>query len=197
MNFILLAAGRGQRMGMNKALMIFNGEPWVQYQVRQIVEAGFEDILIVTNPESAAPLEEITFQKSKVQIYVNSHPEKGPFSSLQIAINENNGKSAFVSPMDAPLKASTLIQIKDAWHKMEGIEALIPSYKGQKGHPVVLSTELLQRLQKLPLEDAGSRLDLILRNLPEHKKKILEVEDPFIPLNLNTPEDLRALSRIT
>jgi molybdenum cofactor cytidylyltransferase len=197
MNFIMLAAGRGQRMGANKSLMLFHGEPWVAFQVRQIEEAGFDNVLIVTNPESAEALEEITGKYRNIQIFVNDIPDKGPFSSLQIAIKENNENSAFVSPMDAPLRASTLKILKDAWAKLDCIDALIPAYEGRKGHPVVLSGELQRALKAMSDDDSKARLDLILRNLPDEKKKVLDLEDPFVVLNLNTPEDLAALSQTT
>jgi molybdenum cofactor cytidylyltransferase len=197
MNFILLAAGRGQRMGSNKSLMLFHGEPWVQFQIRQIEEAGFHEILLVTNPESAEALEEITGKHTHVKIFINPDPMRGPFSSLQIALKENGDHAAFVSPIDAPLKATTLKIMMEAWLRLENIDALIPSYKDRKGHPIILSSELQRRLQKKPLEEKDSRLDMILHQLPVNKKKILTLEDPFIPLNLNTPEDLAALSWTT
>jgi CTP:molybdopterin cytidylyltransferase MocA len=197
MNFLLLAAGRGQRMGSNKALMIFHGEPWVQFQVRQIAEAGFENILIVTNPESAAAVEEFTAKFRNVQIFVNEDPDKGQFSSLQIAIQESNESSAFVSPMDSPLKASTLKVLKEAWQKSENIDALIPSYHDQGGQPIALSAELQEKILSLDIEDPNSRLEVVLKKLTADKKRVFDVEDPFITLNLDTPEDLEALNQIT
>lgn len=197
MNFLLLAAGRGTRMGGSKALMMFHGEPWIEFQIRQILEAKFDNILIVTNPETSEAIEELTMRHSKVQVFSNPDPERGPFSSLQILIKENSESSAFISPMDVPLKASTLIQMRDVWHKLHKTEALIPSHKEQRGHPVVLSAELQAKILKMPIDGKDSRLDVVLRNLPDFQKYILEVEDDFVPLNINTPEDLESLSQIT
>ena len=197
MNFLLMAAGRGTRMGGSKALMMFHGEPWIEFQIRQILEAKFENILIITNPETAEAIEELTMRHPKVQIFSNPDPERGPFSSLQILIKENGESSAFISPMDVPLKASTLMMMKESWLKLEGIQALIPSHKEQRGHPVVLSSELQSFILKMPVDGKESRLDAVLRNLPDSTKYILEVEDDFIPLNINTPADLEALAQST
>jgi molybdenum cofactor cytidylyltransferase len=194
MNFILLAAGRGQRMGGNKALMLFKGETWVQIQIRQIEAASFDQILIVTNPESAEAVEEITMRHRNVQVSVNEQPDRGPFSSLQIALNESVDKVVFVNPMDVPLKGTTLIELKKAWQKSENLEALIPSFQNRRGHPVVLSPTLQEKIRALEVQNPDSRLDFVLRNLADSKKQILELNDEFIPLNINNPEDLENLT---
>lgn len=197
MNFLLMAAGRGARMGGNKSLMMFHGEPWIEFQIRQILEAKFDNILIVTNPETSEAIEELTMRHSGVQIFSNPDPGRGPFSSLQILIKENSEGAAFVSPVDVPLKASTLLAMKAAWYKLEKIDTLIPSHKGHRGHPVVLSAQLQSRILKMQAEEKDSRLDIVLRNLSEPQKQILEVDDSFVTLNMNTAEDIEAFSKIT
>jgi len=197
-NFILLAAGRGQRMGGNKALMTFQNQAWILFQLRQIEEAGFDEVIIVTNEDAFAGLHAAATKSSqRHNIVVNPHPERGPLSSLKIALEENPEKASFLSPVDSPLKAPTLKVMKDAWRIDSNIEALVPSYNDHRGHPVILSVELQRKILQFAIDDPQARLDFILRSIPENKKRILTLEDPFIAMNLNSPEDLAALSRAT
>jgi molybdenum cofactor cytidylyltransferase len=196
MNFILLAAGNGQRMGGNKALMLFQEQPWILSQLKQINDVGFQSITIVTNSDSEAALEKIVENLSpKVLILTNPHPEQGPFSSLQLALAATPEDVSFVSPVDVPLKSATLKKLRQAWLQYGHLEALIPAYQDRKGHPVVLSANLQRELLKLAPDSPESRLDFVLKALPENKKRIFNIEDPFVNLNLNTPEDLAALTR--
>jgi CTP:molybdopterin cytidylyltransferase MocA len=194
MNFILLAAGQGKRMGVNKALMSFKGEPWILTQLRQIADVELQNITIVTNPDSEASLEKILAEfKAKVRLTSNPHPEKGPFSSLQLAIAMTPEDASFVCPIDVPLKSTSLKKLRQTWLQHGHLEALIPSYNERKGHPVILSADLQRKLLNLSQDNPEARLDFALKALPENKKRILPLEDPYITFNLNTPEDLTAL----
>lgn len=196
MNFILLAAGNGQRMGGNKALMAYKGQPWILAQLQQIAEVGFQSITVVTNADSEAALEKAVENFSpKILILTNPRPEQGPFSSLQLAMAATPEDASFISPVDVPLKAATMKKLRQAWLQHGHLEALIPAYQERKGHPVILSAQFQRELLKLPPDGPNSRLDFALKAMPENKKRIFAVEDPFVPLNLNTPEDLAALTR--
>lgn len=194
MNFILLAAGHGQRMGVNKALMSFQGEPWILFQLRQLAEIELTNIAIVTNPSSEAQLQSLLEKYPfPIQLLTNPDPSKGPFSSLQLAIAATSDDSSFVSPIDVPLRVSTLKKLRQTWLQYNQLDALIPAYKDHRGHPVILSADFQRRLLNMNQDDPHARLDFALKALPENKKRTLAIEDPFITLNLNTPEDLASL----
>lgn len=196
MNFILLAAGNGTRMGLNKALMDYKGQPWILKQLEQIAEVGFQNITVVTNPQSEVELEKIlTNFTPKVLVLTNPAPDQGPFSSLQLAVAATPEDASFVSPVDVPLKAATLRKLRQAWLQHGHLEALVPSYQERKGHPVILSTALHREILNLSADNPEARLDFILKAVPENKKRTFPVDDPFVSLNLNTPEDLVALAR--
>ncbi|MGZ3745227.1 MAG: nucleotidyltransferase family protein [Pseudobdellovibrionaceae bacterium] len=198
MNLIFLAAGLGKRMGCNKALMPFHGRPWILSQLEQVEMSGieFQNILIVTNPDSVSLLEKLLSPVTpKPFLLLNPHPERGPFSSLRLAIAEAPEVDSCVCPIDVPLYAVSLKQLWEGWQRRTGdLEALIPSYLERKGHPVILSSKLKKSSLQISPKDPQARLDFILKSLPENKKKILAVKDPHIIKNLNTPEDLATLA---
>ena len=51
---ILLAAGMSTRMGEPKALLDWGGEPLIRYQIRQIQEAGVDEVALVLGPPGGA-----------------------------------------------------------------------------------------------------------------------------------------------
>ena len=53
---VLLAAGAATRMGTQKLLLPFGGEPLVRRAARQICDAGFDDVLVVLGSEHEAML---------------------------------------------------------------------------------------------------------------------------------------------
>ena len=51
---VVLAAGASTRMGTQKLLLPFGGEPLVRRAVRQVCDAGFDDVLVVLGSEYEA-----------------------------------------------------------------------------------------------------------------------------------------------
>ena len=68
-------------------------------------------------------------------------------------------------------------------------DVVLPTYGGRGGHPVLLSGAFVSQLAQLPVEHPESRLDHQIRALPESRVSRVEVRDPRVLDNLNTPED--------
>jgi len=50
---VVLAAGASTRMGTQKLLLVLDGEPLVRRTVRQVLDAGFDEVLVVVGHEEA------------------------------------------------------------------------------------------------------------------------------------------------
>src|SRR3982750_1500552 len=48
---VVLAAGASTRMGSQKLLLLLGGEPLLRRSVRQVCDAGFDDVLVVLGSE--------------------------------------------------------------------------------------------------------------------------------------------------
>ena len=127
-----------------------------------------------------------------VQVMVNLCPERGPLSSLWLALEALEKKSALlVHPVDHPLvKPKTLVELAQTHHRLPA-SILIPEHQGQKGHPVVFPQPQYCNLKSTPLESGArhlvrSQLALVHR---------VPVADSGITANLNRPEQVEYWQR--
>jgi molybdenum cofactor cytidylyltransferase len=81
---VVLAAGASTRMGTQKLLLPFGGEPLIRRTVRQVVDAGFDDVLVVlghAHENTLAALDGLAVRHA-----VNPDYESGMGSSFRTAI---------------------------------------------------------------------------------------------------------------
>ena len=199
---IILAAGDSTRMGRDKALL-----PWppvANDPFTPLLETFLGahiaalrphcDMVLVVGGKNSESLEPVVYTQAAF-LLTNSAPELGQFSSLKIALQEvlNRGRdSAIVSLVDRPpVKMATLARLHDAF--LESVEkdgwGVVPQFEGKHGHPYFASRELIEVLLRAPLTSTARDV----MHGYESRLDFLEIEDPYITLNINTPEDYAAL----
>lgn len=181
---IILAAGASRRLGEDKALLEVAGNPLVALVAQRLSAAGCTPIVIVTRAElafaclGAAP---------ECKVAINKSPKEGRTGSIQVgllALGEDNGrlpKAVLIVPLDRPgWSMSTLEKVVNT----EG--CVCPEKDGRGGHPLRISGTEVKAIMAAPS-------DTSLRQLtkPQH----ILVEDEFIHLNIDTPEDMDELER--
>src|SRR5213593_3194757 len=81
---VVLAAGRSTRMGTHKVLLPLDDEPLVRRTVRQVCEAGFDDVLVVVGFEHDKVL--AALDGLPIRHAVNKEYAAGMGSSFRTAI---------------------------------------------------------------------------------------------------------------
>lgn len=170
-------------MGRPKPLLDWGGETLIEYQVRQLIAAGIEDLVVVLGhraDEIAALVEDGT-------IVVHEGWAEGRASSLRRGAEALTGDVASVVVLgaDQPRPAAITRRLIDE-HAISGALITVPSHEGTRGHPPVLDGSLIPDLLSVRDETQG------LREVIERREsEILEVafDDPIVLLDLNTPED--------
>lgn len=188
-SLIILAGGKGSRAGKPKGLIEFQGERWLARQLRVAATVGLARAVTVLGEQSNEYFSAFPMLDS----VVNSHPELGPFSSLQSGLNAltlNELSGVFVLPVDVPCPEKKVFQSLHAKH----LKAVVPAYRGKGGHPVFLSADFAASLLKLDPSTPEGRLDVQLRNLAPDEILRLELNEPCVTTNLNTPEDWQKFS---
>jgi molybdenum cofactor cytidylyltransferase len=192
---VILAAGESTRMGRDKALL-----PWPPNGAGTFLAAtinrlqDFNDVVIVVvgkNESSLAPL----IYATGAALVRNAEWQRGQFSSLQVGLQEvlNRGRdAAMVTLVDRPPVASgTLQSLRDHFDEVLSLGkwAVIPEHNRKHGHPMLIDREMIEAFLKAP--STATARDI--RHKFESRIAYLEVNDPNVALNVNTPEDYAAL----
>lgn len=117
---VVLAAGSSSRMGEPKLLLPLGGEPLVRRVVRQVLGAGFEDVLVVVGCDHeriVAALDVLT-----VRTVLNPDHATGMGSSFRAAIGELTESSAAMFALaDQPLvTADEFRRLREAYEEKNG-----------------------------------------------------------------------------
>jgi len=190
MGALILAAGKSARFGAPKVLQVYRGVPFLARITPFLRNAGVEEITLVLGHEAEKLMPRIP-QTENVRFVVNKKYEDGQFSSLQAGILSLDFEvsGVLMCLIDQPhlQQATYAVIVKRALALPEKI--ILPRYKSRGGHPVYLPrwifSEITAQLSTATLRDLFSRFqEQIVR---------VDVDDPGIREDIDTPEDLRRL----
>jgi molybdenum cofactor cytidylyltransferase len=187
---IVLSAGESSRMGSPKALLGIDGETFIEAIVSSLKETRVGKILVVLghNAEQLRP----KVESLGVTVVVNPDYKKGQLSSLIAAVRSLETGTAGVEAIlihlvDHPcVNPSVVNEMIDRFYASKKL-IIIPTYKGKRGHPVLLSNRLFPELLSAPV-DQGAKV--VVRGHPEDTLE-LATEDEGVIIDIDTPEEYR------
>ena len=200
---VILAAGESSRMGRDKALL-----PWPPASQQKAPStflsasieslSPFSDLVIVVAGKNEPTLAPLVYSTAATLV-VNPDPSRGQFSSLQVGLREvlNRGRdAAIVTLVDRPpATASTIQRLRTAFELAIGRRqwAVVPEYAGKHGHPFLIGRELIEAFLRAPATATARDIE------HQHLQYIeyVPVADPFVTMNVDTPEEYAALSAST
>ena len=127
----------------------------------------------------------------------NPQPDLGQFSSLRLglqAVLERGRDTACVTLVDRPpALSSTLLQLKERFVQTppEKTWAIVPQFNGKHGHPVIFAREMIEAFLRAPATSNARDIEHSLQSRIEY----VDVDDPRVIMNINTPEDYSALTQ--
>src|SRR6185436_13102827 len=136
----VLAAGRSSRMGFPKALADLGGETALARLLR-IARAQRLRALVVLGFHEQEIVARCGRELAGVQLVVNHAPERGQSSSARLAAQSvADGGSLALWPVDhARVQEATFERLLAAFRaRAPGIELVVPSCDGRRGHPLFL-----------------------------------------------------------
>ncbi len=197
---VILAAGESSRMGTDKALLPWPPKTSEQFPSKDtFLSAAIRslalstDFILIVAGKNEPALAPIVYANG-ASLVTNPDPSRGQFSSLQVGLHEvlNRGRDAAVVTLvdRPPVSAATVVVLRDAYESApQAIWAVVPEFSGKHGHPYLLGRELMEKfLQAVPTASARD----IEHRYQEHIQYV-GVSDPFVALNINTPQDYAAL----
>lgn len=184
---IVLAAGRGTRFGDEpKLLAQINGKTLVRHVAEAAVSSTADPVIVVTGYRSEEV--EADLRTLPVQIVRNTLFAQGLSTSLKVGFSSvpATTRAVIVLLGDMPfVKAELIDALVGEWLKRGGPSALIPTFGGKRGNPVVLSRAIQADIDGLS-GDAGA--GLLLRG----RSDVLEwpTGDPAVAEDIDTRDEL-------
>jgi molybdenum cofactor cytidylyltransferase len=197
---VILAAGESSRMGRDKALL-----PWPPQAAGPPAKNTFlsaairslalsTDFIVVVAGANESALAPVAYSNG-ASVVTNPDPSRGQFSSLQVGLHEvlNHGRdAALITLVDRPPARIETVQIlRDAFESAsQDVWALVPQFAGKHGHPFAVGRELIEVFLQAP--PTASARDL--QRIHQDHVQYFDVNDPFVAMNINTPEDYAGLA---
>jgi molybdopterin-guanine dinucleotide biosynthesis protein A len=100
---IILAGGRGKRMGMDKATLVFQGKPLLLRQIEALQSTGFQEVVVALGKRRALPFE------LKVPVVEDVFPDRGPLAGIHAGLSTIRAPLALVLACDMPFFVAPLI----------------------------------------------------------------------------------------
>jgi molybdenum cofactor cytidylyltransferase len=196
---VILAAGDSSRMGRDKSLL-----PWPPQAAGIPAKDTFlsaaihslalsTDFIVVVAGKNENELAAIAYANG-ASLVTNPDPIRGQFSSLQVGLHDvlNHGRdAALITLVDRPPASPETVQmLREAFEAApQNVWALVPEISGKHGHPIVVGRELIEIFLQAP--PTASARDL--QRAHQDHIQYLAVNDPFVAMNINTPEDYAGL----
>jgi molybdenum cofactor cytidylyltransferase len=188
---IVLAAGRSTRMGMNKMLADIGGKSLIGRTVDAVLASRARPVVLVTGHEPEKLAESVAGRD--IVVVRNPRYDEGLSTSLiaGIAALPKRARAALICLGDMPLVAATTLDMMvDSFESEPGLGAVVPACGGEWGNPVLISRKLFALVATLH-GDTGARKLLQARA----DVKVIEVGDPAILVDADTPASLREMRR--
>ena len=179
---IVLAAGQARRFGSDKLSALLDGEPLLFHAIRAARAAPVSRVIVVARPG----LETGEWQGNpQVQVIRLASPALSASLKAGIAaVGDADGAFIFLGDMPAVPhgEAARLAALLGAAF------AALPTHGDRPGHPVLLSSRAFSKIAGLTGDQGAGRL---LRS----RKDVMfdDCPDPAIHVDVDRPEDLRAL----
>ena len=187
-------------MGTDKALL-----PWPPIAVAHASNETFlssairalglsTDFVVVVAGNNEATLSPIAYANG-ASVVSNPDPSRGQFSSLQVGLHEvlNRGRdAAIITLVDRPPASSATVQsLREIFEAAaQDVWAVVPEFSGKHGHPYVAGRDMIERFLREP--PTGNAREVEHRH--QGHIQYVPVSDPFVTLNVNTPQDYAALT---
>jgi molybdenum cofactor cytidylyltransferase len=186
---ILLAAGMAQRMGSLKQLLPLGTSTVMGVTLANISASDAGSVIVVVGAMKEETSE--IARQAGATVVNNPDYQLGMSTSLRKGLEklEADCELFMVALADQPLtKTETYnLLLEQAGESDKGIA--IPVYEGQKGNPIIFKRRYLPELLTLKGDVGGREL------LKRHPEDIfyIEVRDPGVVTNVNTPDDYEKL----
>jgi CTP:molybdopterin cytidylyltransferase MocA len=181
---VVLAAGRGRRIGGPKALLRIDGATFLERVAVRLRRPGVAEVLAVVAADAGDVLRAAA--AAGLPVVANPAPDEGMLGSILLGLSaaEAQGATAvLIHPVDHPLvEPDTVDDVLEALDG--GARVAVPSYAGRRGHPAGFAASAWPALR------AASPAVGAVQVLREHPDWVVHVDGgPGCVAGIDTRED--------
>lgn len=184
---VILSGGASRRMGSPKALVSFEGRPFLEHLL-EVVQHPRIGVRRVVLGADAGPIAQ-AIHLTPDEVVVNPDWEQGQLSSIHAAMDSlpAGTDGMMLCLVDHPLVSASLVHELTELFYSTRAPVVVPVYEGKRGHPVIFSASVYQELRQAPLEK-GARAVVWAHN---EEIAVLRTNEEGCVLNLNDPDTLK------
>ena len=171
-------------MGQPKATILVDGRTLAARSVAALHAAGIAPVRVVLGAGAEQVL--VAGSLELAEVLINQDWVSGMASSLRCGLADWSVPAVLIVLVDVPeLPAAVVARLVDTWR--QGALAVVATYDGEQGHPVLLDGSVLTEVADAAIGDSGAK-----RWLGEHTELVVGVpcSDIGKPDDLDTPTDL-------
>jgi len=188
----MLAAGSSTRMGEWKMMLPWGRSTIVEHSVHTALKVCARVVLV--SGFRADRLIELFEGWPRVEVVRNQGYEAGMFSSVQRGAQAAREGDFFLALADMPGVTESMYRQLLQWNERlspafgpaKAVYAVIPQYRGKKGHPLLLSESMRARIIEA---DVSQTLRDVLARVPT---VVIPVDEQGIVHDIDTPQDYRS-----
>jgi molybdenum cofactor cytidylyltransferase len=188
---VLLAAGRGRRMGRLKQLL-----PWGE---TTIVAAAFDALaghcgagmVLVAGDDADAVADALEGRAFRL-VAADSDAEQieSAREGLRCALELPGTEHVFLHPADHPVVPAPVLDALLA--RADAATAFVPTCGGRGGHPVLIPADIAASIVSLQPGTTGGGLRAYWETHPQNVQRIEFPDAPGLIMDLDSPEDYEA-----
>lgn len=184
---IILAAGGSERFGEPKQLLSWKGRPFIQHIVEAALQARLSPIVVVLGAV-IEPIQNVLKDYS-INIINNEKWSNGQASSIGAGVRSIAGQcgAAVFLLSDMPQVSVDVLQTYLRYHREYNYFILAPQVSGRPANPAMFDRRCFPALAELSGQAGGRQL------FDRFPVDWLELDDPFLALDVDTPEDYQVL----
>ena len=184
---LILAAGMSKRFRNNKLITPIMGKPMIKWTVEAAVNSMVDEVIVILGFEAEKVRKVIDDLPCK--IIVNENYLDGMSSTVKFGVKYvmNYSEAVVIIPGDCPFIGSNSINLVINAYRETRAPIIIATFKGRRGHPILISHELFPEVLKISEETYG--LKQLIR---KYEDKILHVEASTIGvlIDIDSPDDI-------